>query len=267
MNAVVQDTRLPPARVRKVELPYSWIAVIVLLGLWQFACSLFTSSAFLVPAPTAIAADLWHHWRDFLPHIWTTTLEILVGFAGSIALGIPVAIMLTFSRVLDRSLYPLIVGSQVVPKVAIAPVMLAVFGYGMTPKVAIIITIAFFPIVINAVVGLRSAPPQMIHLARSMGASNAQVFWRFRLPQALPSLMAGIKMASVLAVIGAVVAEFVGSDSGLGYLVVSAASDFNVTRQFAAILLLSALGMAFFWVTELAERYLLPWHVSNRRQE
>jgi NitT/TauT family transport system permease protein len=267
MSTTVQDTRLLATKVQRRELPYAWLAVAVIVALWQAYCGVSGTSAYLVPAPSAIARDLWENWRYFLPHIWTTTLEILLGFAGSIALGVPVAIVLTFSRVLDRALYPLIVGSQVIPKVAIAPVMLAMFGYGMTPKIAIIVTVAFFPVVINSVVGLRSAPAQMIHLARSMGASRAQIFWHFRLPQALPSVLAGIKMASVLAVIGAVVAEFVGADSGLGYVVVSASSDFNVTRQFAAILLLSVLGMLFFRLTEFAEQRAIPWHISNRGHE
>jgi NitT/TauT family transport system permease protein len=263
----VQDASLLNTRVRRWELPYAWLALGIIVVAWQVACSWSASASFLIPTPSAIAADLWNNWRYFLPHIWRTTFEILLGFGGSIALGIPIAICLTFSRVLDRALYPLIVGSQVIPKVAIAPVMLALFGYGMLPKVAIIVTVAFFPVVINAVVGLRSAPAQMIHLARSMGASPSQIFWRFRLPQALPSLLAGVKMASVLAVIGAVVAEFVGADSGLGYVIVSASSDFNVTRQFSAIVLLSALGMLFFWVTEIIEHKAIPWHISNRGSE
>jgi NitT/TauT family transport system permease protein len=152
----------------------------------------------------------------------------------------------------------------VVPKVAIAPLMLAWFGFGMTPKIAIVITIAFFPVVINAVVGLRSASPQMVFLAQSMGASIWQMFVRFYLPNALPHIFAGVKMAAVLAVIGAVVAEFVGSDKGLGYVILVASSNFNITRQFSAIFLLSLLGMIFFWVIELIERRIIPWHVSVR---
>ncbi|MFT3907566.1 MAG: ABC transporter permease [Steroidobacteraceae bacterium] len=247
-----------------MQIPYAWLALLVMLAVWQLACGVFSVSSFILPSPAAIGRDLVDNWKYFLPHVWMTMLEIIVGFAGSILVGIPVAILLTFSRVLERAVYPLIVGSQVIPKVAIAPIMLAWFGFGMAPKVAIIITVAFFPIVINAVVGLQSAPPQMIQLARSMGAGAAQIFWRFRLPHALPTLMAGIKMASVLAVIGAVVAEFVGADSGLGYVIVSASSSFDVTRQFSAIVLLSVLGMLFFKFTEIAERRAIPWHVSNR---
>ena len=249
--------------LKGAELPYAWIALALLIGIWEIACASGVP-AYLLPPPSLIAVDLVENWDYFLPHIWATSAEILVGFILSIAIGMPIAIMLTFSRVLNKAIYPLIVGSQVVPKVAIAPLMLAWFGFGMAPKVAIIVTIAFFPIVINAVVGFKSAPPQMIYLAQSMGATAWQMFWRFRLPQALPSIFAGIKMASVLAVIGAVVAEFVGADAGLGYVILSASSSFDITRQFSSIILLSALGMIFFWATEFAERRALPWHVSTR---
>jgi len=264
MNTTIQDLDAVTRKGRSFEVPYAWIALVVLVTVWQLSCAVFEIGSYLLPAPSAIAKDLYENWQYFLPHIGMTSAEVLIGFAVSILVGIPVAILLTTSKVLDRALYPLIVGSQVIPKVAIAPVMLAWFGFGMSPKIAIIVTVAFFPVVINAVVGLRSASPQMIYLAQSMGASHAQIFWRFRLPQALPSILAGVKMASVLAVIGAVVAEFVGADSGLGYVILSASSNFDVTRQFSAILLLSVLGMLFFWATEIAERRAIPWHVSNR---
>jgi ABC-type nitrate/sulfonate/bicarbonate transport system permease component len=251
---------------RKFEVPYAWIALVLIVAGWQLACSVLEVPNYLLPSPAAIAADLAGNVPYFLPHVAMTAAEILIGFGISILVAIPLAVILTFSRLLNRALYPLIVGSQVIPKVAIAPVMLAWFGFGMSPKVAIIVTIAFFPIVINAVVGLRSASPQMIYLAQSMGATRMQIFWHFRLPQAVPSLLAGIKMAAVLAVIGAVVAEFVGADSGLGYVILSASSNFDITRQFSAILLLSALGMFFFWITELAERRVIPWHISVRSE-
>ncbi len=247
-------------------MPYAWIALFLIVAVWEAVCDFGGVSDYLLPAPSAIAKDIAANWQYFLPHIGMTSAEVMLGFLMSIAVGIPVAILLTFSRILNRALYPLIVGSQVIPKVAIAPVMLAWFGFGMTPKIAIIVTIAFFPIVINAVVGLRSATPQMIYLAQSMGATRMQIFWKFRLPQAMPSILAGVKMASVLAVIGAVVAEFVGADSGLGYVILSASSNFDITRQFSSIVILSALGMLFFWMVEFAERVSIPWHVSTREQ-
>jgi ABC-type nitrate/sulfonate/bicarbonate transport system permease component len=193
--------------------------------------------------------------------------EILAGFGISVLVGIPLAICVTYSLTLDRAIYPLIVGSQTVPKVAIAPLLLAWFGFGLAPKIMIVALVAFFPIVVNTVVGLRAASPQMLHLARSMGASPTQIFWRFRLPQALPNVFAGMKLATVLAVIGAVVAEFVGADSGLGYLIMVAGADFKIDRQFSAILVLSVLGMLLFWVAGWIERLVLPWHISVRAND
>jgi NitT/TauT family transport system permease protein len=126
----------------------------------------------------------------------------------------------------------------------------------------IVVLVTFFPIVINSVVGLKSLTPQMLYLARSMGASTAQIYWLFRAPNALPSIFAGLKIASVLSVIGAVVAEFVGADSGLGYAMMVATSDLNIARQFSAIFILSAMGIFFFWIIGTLERILIPWHSS-----
>ncbi|WP_158810973.1 ABC transporter permease [Beijerinckia sp. L45] len=262
----VQAIDTPPLQAwyTRYEPPYALLTLIGLIIIWQLACSVLKVPAFLLPSPYDIMKDLVFNASYFVPHAAKTSLVVVLGFAASVAIGMPIAIMLSYSRILNKSLYPLLVGSQVVPKVAIAPLMLAWFGFGMTPKVVIVITIAFFPIVINAVVGLRSTPPQMIYLAQSMGASLWQVFFRFCLPQALPSILAGMKMAAVLAVIGAVVAEFVGSDAGLGYVILAASSNFDITRQFSAIVVLSALGMAFFWIIEIVERRMIPWHISIR---
>jgi NitT/TauT family transport system permease protein len=267
MSTRILDVSASPTKPRRIiEVPYAALTLIGLLVAWQLACVFLHIPNFLLPAPLEISADLLAHWTYFVPHTAVTTLVVITGFMASLAVGIPIAMMLSYSRALNKSIYPLIVGSQVVPKVAIAPLMLAWFGYGMTPKVAIVSTIAFFPVVINAVVGLRSAAPQMIYLAQSMGATSWQIFWRFCLPHALPSILAGMKMAAVLAVIGAVVAEFVGSDAGLGYVILTASSNFDITRQFSAIVVLSIMGMMFFWAIELIERLLIPWHISVRNE-
>lgn len=251
--------------LRRIQTPYALIALVLLLVVWQFGTALFGVPEFILPKPAAIAADIAGNIPYFVPNIGTTSLVILIGFIASLVVGLPIAVMLAYSKALNRSIYPLIVGSQVVPKVAIAPLMTVWFGFGLSPKVAIVITIAFFPVVVNTVVGLRSVPPQLIYLGQSMGASAWQIFWKFCVPHALPSMLAGAKMAAVLAVIGAVVAEFVGADSGLGYVILAAASNFDVTRQFSAIVLLSIVGLIFFWLIELIERWLIPWHVSMRR--
>ena len=270
MSDAVASRPSPPVtaswRLRRIVLPYATMTAVALLALWQLATFLFHVPSYLLPSPLDILASMVADWRLLVHHTWVTVFEIVAGFAISVLTGVPIAICVTYSKLFDRAIYPLIVGSQTIPKVAIAPILLAWFGFGVAPKMIIVVTVAFFPIVINTVVGLRSAPPQMIHLARSMGASGWQIFWRFRLPQALPSIFAGMKMATILSVIGATVAEFVGADSGTGYLIMIAGNNFEIARQFSAVTVLSLIGMLFFWLVERVERLCLPWHVSIRSQ-
>jgi NitT/TauT family transport system permease protein len=265
VDLVGTEPAVPGAR--RLAMPYASLTVVLLVVLWQAAVSLFGVPGYLLPSPYAIGLDITAHWQTLLQNSWITIFEVVAGFLASIAIGVPIAVVVTYSGTLQRAIYPLLVGSQTVPKVALAPLMLAWFGFGVAPKVAIVVLVAFFPIVINSMVGFASVPPQMLYLAQSMGASPVQSFWRFRLPHALPSIFSGIKLAAVLAVVGAVVAEFVGADSGLGYLIMIAGADFKIDQQFSAIIILSALGTLFFWLTGWAERRLLPWHVSSRAGE
>ena len=262
--AAAEATTVVAAVRREHRIPWAALTLLALLVVWEAATRLLNVPHYVLPAPSVIFAQLITDWKMLLPHTGATLLEILVGFAISVLIGVPLAICITYSRAFDEAIYPLIVGSQTIPKVALAPLLLAWFGYGLLPKVTIVFLVAFFPIVINSVVGLRSAPPQMIHLAKSMGASAPQVFWRFRLPQALPSIFAGMKLAIVLAVIGAIVAEFVGADSGLGYVIMIAGANFQIARQFAAIIALTIVAMILFWGMSWIERRSLPWHISVR---
>ncbi|WP_395709562.1 ABC transporter permease [Reyranella sp.] len=253
--------------LRRFEAPWALISGFAFFLAWQVAVEAFEVPAYLLPTPTAIVLDMVKHWRLLSEHALITLWEIGLGFVVSILIAMPLAVMFTYSRIFEKLFYPLIVGTQTIPKVAVAPLFLVWFGFGLTPKVIIVTLMTFFPIVINAVVGLKSLNFQTVYLAQSMGAGPWQVFWHFRLPNALPSIFAGLKVACVLAVIGAIVAEFVGADSGLGYLIVVAATDQNVTRQFAAIAYLSVIGILFFWAVGYLERLLLPWHASVRRDE
>jgi NitT/TauT family transport system permease protein len=251
---------------RKLNFPYATITVIGLLIVWQSATYVFRIPSYLLPPPSDIVVDIVQNWRLLFDHAKVTTFEVIAGFILSVLVGVPLAALLTYSTAFERAVYPLIVGSNTVPKVAIAPLLLAWLGFGMLPKIVIVVLVTFFPIVINSVVGLKSLTPQMLYLARSMGASGTQVFWLFRMPNALPNIFAGLKIASVLSVIGAVVAEFVGADSGLGYAMMVATSDLNIARQFGAILLLSVIGVIFFWFISYVERLLIPWHSSVRTE-
>jgi NitT/TauT family transport system permease protein len=248
------------------NVPYATITLIGLLIFWQSATYIFNIPGYLLPPPSEIAVDIARNWKLLINHAGVTTIEVIVGFVLSVFIGVPLAALFTYSSAFERAIYPLIVGSNTVPKVALAPLLLAWFGFGLVPKILIVVLVAFFPIVINSVVGLKSLTPQMLYLARSMGASAPQVFWLFRMPNALPNIFAGLKVASVLSVIGAVVAEFVGSDSGLGYAMMIATSDLNIARQFAAILLLSVIGVVFFWFIGFIEHLSIPWHSSVRNE-
>ena len=253
--------------LKQIEVPYALISGFTFFALWQIGVDAFNVPAYLLPSPLAVLKDLLKEWELLLSQSGVTLLEIGLGFVVSIAVALPLAVLFTYSRTFEKLVYPLIVGTQTIPKVAVAPLFLVWFGFGLLPKIIIVTLMTFFPIVINAVVGLKSLNIQTVYLAQSMGASPWQVFWHFRLPNALPSIFAGLKVASVLAVIGAIVAEFVGADSGLGYLIVVAATDQNVTRQFSAIFLLSLVGILLFGLIGYLERRLLPWHASIRRED
>ena len=250
-------TRSPFRFVLSIS-PAIW-TLVILVAVWELAVHLTRVPVYILPAPTRIAAEFASYWPRLLYNGGVTLSEVLIGFCVSIVVGVPLAVLITYSRVAERAIYPIIVASQTIPKVAIAPLLMAWFGYGMTPKIVIVVLLSFFPIVINSVVGLRASSAEMLYLAQSMGASGWQTFWKFRLPQALPYIFAGLKLATVLSVIGAVVAEFIGADQGLGYVITVAGSSFDIARQFAAIIVISAIGMLFFAVIELIERFAVPW--------
>jgi NitT/TauT family transport system permease protein len=242
--------------------PALW-TILALLVVWEGAVRLLGVPEFMLPAPSRIVEEIVTTWDRLVPNALVTLSEVVIGFALAVIIGVPLSVLIVYSRFMERAIYPLIVISQTIPKVAVAPLLLTWFGYGMTPKYIIVVLLSFFPIVINTVMGLKSSSDEMLHLARSMGASGFQTFWKFRLPNALPSIFAGLKLATVLSVIGATVAEFIGASQGLGYLILIAGSNFDVARQFAAIIFLSGIGMAFFYALGRIERAVLPWRDSS----
>lgn len=178
--------------------------------------------------------------------------------------GILLAVLIVEVRFIEGTLYALITALNSVPKVAVAPFFVIWLGVGAAPKIAITFLIAFFAIVIDTVLGLRSVPPEMLDLARSMRASRLGIFWRIRLPCALPSMLAGMKVGILLALVGAIVGEFVATDHGLGYIILTAQGTFDTPQIFAATALLAIAGIALFWIMDVLERRLLPWHPSRR---
>ena len=243
-------------------LPF--IGIILFLIIWEIAVVTLDIKNYLLPKPTAIGATIVNEFDKLLSHGWVTGYEMILGYLLAIAIGVPIALGLTFSPAFDRFITPVLLFFQTVPKIAIAPLFLVWFGVGVMPKVLVAFLISFFPIVIDTAVGLRSVSSEMLDLARSMGATRMQTFFNFRLPTSLPYLFGGLKVASTLAVVGAVVGEFVGADKGLGYLLLVANSNLNTAMLFAVIVALTFLGLMLFYVIEILEHYLIPWHVSKR---
>jgi NitT/TauT family transport system permease protein len=264
LEASVERNRLARewrARVSGIFYPVG--VVLGVLALWEAGTRMLGVPAFLLPPPSAVAISFMANASLILFHGWITTIEIVLGFALSIAVGIPLALAIFLWPVFSRSILPLLVSSQAMPKVAIAPLLLVWFGFGLLPKVLIAFLIAFFPVVINTAVGLSSIEPEKIHLARSMGFGPAATFFKIRLPNALPAIFGGLKISITLAVVGAVVGEFVGGDAGLGYLLMVANGSMDTQLLFAGIVALTVLGIALFLLVELAERLAIPRHIIS----
>ena len=242
-------------------------AVAVLIALfagWELAVRAFAIKPIILPAPSAVFAELFSDPLWYLGHAWATLVVTLGGFAFAVLFGVVLAVAIVESRLLEKTIYALIVALNSVPKVAVAPLFVIWLGTGAEPKIAIGFLIAVFAIVIDTVLGLKSVPTDILDLARSMRGGRLATLWRIRFPCALPSLFAGMKVAISLALVGAIVGEFVSSQRGLGYVILSAQGMFDTARVFAAILLLAMMGVALFWVIALLERLAIPWHASQK---
>jgi NitT/TauT family transport system permease protein len=257
---------LPLARDRRV--PMRAVAPILtiagLVAVWEVWVRLGDVKSFVMPPASDAAKAMYTDAHLLLPDLWVTVREMLIGLGLSIGIGIPLAILIVTFRWVEYSLYPLLVASQVVPKLAIAPLFLIWFGFGWLPKSLLVLSICFFPIVIDTTLGLRKIEREKLFLASSMGAGKLTTFLRFRFPQALPEIFTGLKLAGTFAVIGAIVAEFVGADEGIGHRMILADANLDTTTMFAAIGYVTILGIGLFMLTDALERALIPWHVSHR---
>ena len=242
------------------------LLIVILLVVWDLAIRLFRIPPYLIPAPEAVVKQLVAEWPKLWRESLVTTYATLGGFALSIAFGIPMALLIAYSRTIESFVYPLLVFSQSVPKIAIAPLFVVWFGFGIIPKVICAFMLGFFPVVVSTVVGFKSVERDMLDLARSMKATKLQTFLRISLPHALPSIFAGLKVSVTLAVVGAVVGEFVGSNSGIGYVLQIANGNFDLPLMFAALTVLSLIGVLLFALVDLVERWMIPWHASHRNE-
>ena len=239
--------------------------ILLLLGAWELASrwdlisNALNIQDFLVPAPSDIATSLWRDRSLLADDSWVTLREVVLGFLCALVGGLAFAVVLHLSDTLRRALYPLLVASQTIPPVAIAPILVVWFGFGLGPKVLLIALVCFFPVTVNALDGLRSVDPQLLTMMRTLGAGRAQILGRVELPSALPFVFSGMKIAIAVAVIGAVFAEWAGADSGLGHQILIASSQLLTARMFAAIVLLSAMAIVLFGLVSVIERRVVRW--------
>ena len=239
--------------------------LIALLVLWEIAArwdvlaDLLEIRDFLVPAPTDVAEALWEERGLLAEDAWVTLREVLAGFALALAAGLALAVLIHLSETARRAIYPLLVASQTVPIVVIAPVLVVWFGFGIVPKLMIIALICFFPITVNAYDGLRSVDPELPKMLRTLGAGRGQILLRAEIPWAAPFAFSGAKIAVAVAVIGAVFAEWAGSDAGLGHLILVSSGELSTALTFAAIAVLSALAIGLFALIALVERLVVDW--------
>jgi NitT/TauT family transport system permease protein len=230
--------------------------------LWEVLVDLFGIKPVILPAPSVIFATIAKHWRVLLENTWPTFLAIEGGFLLAAVSGFIIATGIAYSRWVSELSYPFLVAAQILPKVALAPLFLIWFGFGLTPKLVIAALIAFFPIVINTARGLSSVEPELLQYARSLGANTMEIFLKISLPSALPFIFAAFKISITLAVVGAVVGEFVASDNGLGYIINYANISLDTEMMFAGIFVLSLLGVILFLAVVAVESVFLAWHTS-----
>ena len=244
------------------------LAIFVLLFVvWEVAVRVFGIKEYLLPPPSKVWVEFLKRYDTVMASAWVTTQEILVGYALAVAVSVPLALAISYSRFMETAVYPVIVFLQIVPKIAIAPLFIIWFGFGFTPKVLLVFLLSFFPIVVASIVGFKSLDPDIMDFSRTTGAGGWRLFAKIRLPQALPHIFTGLKVGAALSATAAVVAEFVASDKGLGYLLLQYNGQLETPMVFAIVVLLSLIGLAVYYAVELLERFAIPWHVSQQREE
>lgn len=260
------------------------VLIAVVLAIWEAACRFFAIEPYILPAPSSVAVafkngfgmpmngDLvawWTGFRDslYVQHFGTTLLETLLGFIVGSALAFSLGTVVALSRRVEYFLYPFIVMFQAMPKVALAPLIVVWFGLGLQSKVINAALVAFFPLMVNTIVGLRSAEEDRINLMRSLAASKWQIFWMLRLPNALPYIFAGLEIAMIFSLIGAIVGEFIGAEKGLGMLIQSMNTNVDVAGQFSVLLILSVLGLVLNGSVAMVRRRLLFWDPAQQSQD
>ena len=251
------EPRPLPAWFVEVVLPIAAIAALFLV--WEAGCQFFAVPSYIIPAPSAIWKETSANPGNVAWHTLVTTKTVLLGFLVSVLVSLPLAVLLTSSPLVAAAIYPLLVLTQAIPKVALAPILVVVLGTSELPRMVVTFLVAFFPLVLSIASGLVSVSPELIELGRSCKANRWTELWRIRLPYAVPFIFTGLKAAIALAVVGAVVAEFVNSDAGLGYLIQTSTAFFKVQLAWGALIILSVMGIVLFQIVVAVERIFFPW--------
>jgi NitT/TauT family transport system permease protein len=241
-------------------------ALVIFVVAWELICRVFHVPAYLVPAPSAIWTDTVELSGPVAMHTLATTETVLLGFLASVVVSLPLAVLITSSPMMANAIYPLLVVTQSIPKVALAPILVVIFGSNELPRVVVTFLVAFFPLVLSIAAGITSVPPELIELGRACKAPYWRELWRIRLPYAVPFVFSGLKAAITLSVVGAVVGEFVNADRGLGYLIVTSTAFFRVPLAWGALVLLSLLGIVLFQIIVIVERVFFPWAIDADKQ-
>ena len=254
------------------EKAYAWwmesrvtiIAVIFFFLVWELSVRIFDIKQYILPAPSVVFEQFYRKFKIIWEYTLVTGVETLVGFGLSVVFGIPLSMIIGFSGFLRKTLYPAAVTLEMIPKIAFAPLFVVWFGFGFVPKMVIVFLVCFFPILLNGILGFTSLSQELRYFSRSTGADAITTFFKIRLPAALPELFVGLKGAATNATVGAVIAEWIGGDAGLGYYIQMASGDLRMDIAFAVIFMLALMGLGLFYLVILVERKMIPWHVSQR---
>jgi NitT/TauT family transport system permease protein len=253
---------LTSTRTAAILLPV--LGLVLAIALWWLATIVFSIEAYLLPSPPDVISAFRAQPGYLMSQTWVSLLETVEGFLLSIVVGVPIALAIVRSTVLERLIYPLLLAVNAIPKIAIAPLLVVWMGFGQAPKVIMVLLVCFFPVVISTATGMKSTPVELVELLRSLNATRTQEYFKLRFQYALPQIFVGLKVAISLAVIGSVIAEFVGATSGLGYVIVQSGASADTALAFAAMGLLGLVSIALFYGLVLLERFLLPWAEESR---
>ncbi|MBZ0229639.1 MAG: ABC transporter permease [Bauldia sp.] len=247
----------------------SWLFIaffVALFAFWEISIDLFGVPRYILPKPSEIVTKSWADVDRLLYYTWVTGAEAVVGYVVAIVIAVPLGLVIAFSSIFRRTIYPFFVSLEMTPKIAFAPLFISWLGFGMLPKVIIVVLVCFFPVVLNSILAFTSLGEELERFIRSTGANPLRAFFKVRLPAAMPQCFVGFKYAAINATVGATIAEFIGSDQGLGFYIQIVTGNMRPDLAFAGIFLLTLLGLALFGVVTLAERLLIPWHISVRRR-